>query len=162
MKVETIIGAAHLFIIMISGIFFLFPKSKLDLVFLIIIYGTFLSWTVFKGRCVISYLVRHTSDVSTKTMDIYRLFPRSKESYVAFGHSMLNKLKMVSVFIVLWRNNFNVLLMIMPLLIYNFLKKNILINVLFFCLFAIQMATVVHLLFGWDNLALSGRPFFRV
>jgi len=144
MKMETMIGAVHLFIMVISGFFFLFPKSKVDLWFLFMVYGTFVSWTLFKGRCLISYSVGRPNDPATKTIDVYRLFPRSKEANVAAGNSLLNKLKLISVFIVLWRNNFNIL-MILPLLVYNAMNKTRLgINLVFFCIFAIQIVIIVH------------------
>jgi len=53
---SKVVGAIHLVLMMICNFYaFLFPKSKLDFVFLFYEYGVYLSWTLFDGQCPVSY-----------------------------------------------------------------------------------------------------------
>jgi hypothetical protein len=146
MKVETIVGVVHIGIILLSALFFLFPASKYDLLYLIWTYSLFVSWTVFDGHCILTYSVRHPGDTKGDSMDIYRLFPSDKEPYVRAIKTASGWVAALSILIVLRRSHFH-LLMAVPLFIYQiyqmFFKIHI-VELMFFCIFVIQIAIIVQ------------------
>jgi len=145
MAVETIVGVVHLFIMVICGVFFLFPKSKFDLLFLLWMFGVTLSWTVFNGNCLFTYSVRYPEDTSLELLDVYRVFPASAEPNVKVGIKVLGALSMVSLVLVLLRNNLNIALMGAPFLIYYnlYALQNPMVNAFFFCIFATQVTVIL-------------------
>jgi hypothetical protein len=116
--VGKIIGALHLLVFSVCGFFFLFPKSNADFLFLTYVYVVHWIWTMFHGHCPVSYYYNKGKD-TLKLNDILYLFGNNHKPFMGSVKNFLSMLNPVSIAIILYRNNMNVLLGIVPGLVYG-------------------------------------------
>ena len=147
---RKIIGALHLVLVLIAAFFFLVPKSRLDFLFLVCQYTVFWSWTMFNGQCAISYFVKQPKDTSINSNDIISLFGPKFANVIENGLKFCTLgLNSVSIVVVLHRNNMNVWVGILPLILYYSLAylQNPVIHLIFWFIFPFYIVNTLKRFF---------------
>jgi hypothetical protein len=143
LNLDKIIGFFHFLISIFNAVYgFIFKKNRFDYVYIIYSIIVFLSWTFFNGECIITYIIKKHNDKnykigdnSTDLKNMYLLVGSKNNIYIII--SLLILFNVISLFIVLKRNNFPKIIYISyPIikLLYTFLLRiclNISENTLF-------------------------------
>jgi hypothetical protein len=107
---EQLILAFHVIIYLIGGFYaFLFKKNWLDFLYVSIFFLVGLSWTLFKGECIISYVLKKRKDPTyqmgddTSPEDLSSLFGKNTAFFLNFSPFFF-VLQVFNIYLVLKRN----------------------------------------------------------
>ena len=109
-----IIGIMHVLFSLIGLSYaFIIPKNWIDLYYLLGAFLVALSWTLFKGECIITVLYKKYKDPNyqigeNKTLDdVIGIFGQEYESYVPLWIKFIMALQSYTIYLVLIRNQLN-------------------------------------------------------
>jgi len=154
---EKLIVLFH-FIIFVFGTFyaFLFKKSWVDNYYLIFNYMTALSWTLFKGECIISLFLKKYKDHHYKigddvsADDLSVMFGEKYKPILKYLFTPVMIVQAYSIYLVLKRNNMNPWCEFIFIIYLLGLKctQDVLYQGVFFILFLMISIKIIHKLWN--------------
>jgi hypothetical protein len=150
---EKIVGIFHLLLFIICTIYpYLFKRNWVDAFYLLSIFGSALSWTIFNGECIISLVLKKWMNPHYKmgenisSDEMYEVLGKEYKTYVSFFVAMLTIIQAYGIYLVLNRNQLNGFYVVFTLLylIGTRLTNNILLKYVFFFIFSYIIYNILH------------------